>query len=67
MAAHHTTSAEAICQAHDIEYMAAHNAEELSERLKDFFNAEEGPVLLEVFTNPEEDAQAMEDYYKAFS
>ena len=47
--------------------MAAHNAEELSERLKDFFNAEEGPVLLEVFTNPEEDAQAMEDYYKAFS
>lgn len=67
IAAHHTTSAEAICQAHDIEYMAARNAEELSEHLKDFFNAEEGPVLLEVFTTPEEDAQAMEDYYKAFS
>ena len=66
VAAHHTASAEGICQTHDIVYLSAHNEEELYKNLEKFFNAEEGPVLLEVFTNAEEDAQALKDYYQAF-
>ncbi|MGP1416245.1 2-succinyl-5-enolpyruvyl-6-hydroxy-3-cyclohexene-1-carboxylic-acid synthase [Prevotella fusca] len=66
VAAHHTASAEGICQTHDIVYLSAHNEEELYKNLDKFFNAEEGPVLLEVFTNAEEDAQALKDYYQAF-
>ena len=64
--AEHTTSAEGICQAHDIVYLSAHNEEELYENLDKFFNSEEGPVLLEVFTNVEDDTQALKDYYQAF-
>lgn len=64
--AEHTTAAEGVCQAHDIVYLSAHNEEELYENLDKFFNSEEGPVLLEVFTNVEDDAQALKDYYQAF-
>lgn len=66
VAARHTASAEGICQTHDIVYLSARNEEELCKNLDRFFNAEEGPVLLEVFTSPEEDAQALKDYYQAF-
>ena len=64
--AEHTTSAEGVCQAHDIVYLSAYNEEELYENLDKFFNSEEGPVLLEVFTNVEDDTQALKDYYQAF-
>ena len=60
------TSAEGICQTHDIVYLSARNEEELYKNLDKLFNSEEGPVLLEVFTNAEEDAQALKDYYQAF-
>ena len=66
IAAQHTTSAEGICQAHDIVYLSAHNEKELDENIDKFFNSEEGPVLLEVFTNAADDAQALRDYYQAF-
>ena len=66
IAAQHTTSAEGICQTHDIVYLSARNEEELDKSLDKLFNSEEGPVLLEVFTNAEEDAQALKDYYQAF-
>ena len=66
IAAQHTTSAEGICQTHDIVYLSARNEEELYKSLDKLFNSEEGPVLLEVFTNAEEDAQALKDYYQAF-
>ncbi len=66
IAAQHTTSAEGICQTHDIVYLSARNEEELYKSLEKLFNSEEGPVLLEVFTNAEEDAQALKDYYQAF-
>jgi 2-succinyl-5-enolpyruvyl-6-hydroxy-3-cyclohexene-1-carboxylate synthase len=66
IAAQHTTSAEGICQTHDIVYLSARNEEELDKSLDKLFNSEEGPVLLEVFTNAEEDTQALKDYYQAF-
>ena len=37
-----------------------------TKNLDKLFNSEEGPVLLEVFTNAEEDTQALKDYYQAF-
>ena len=66
IAAQHTTTAEGICQTHDIVYLSARNEEELYKNLDKLFNSEEGPVLLEVFTNAEEDTQALKDYYQAF-
>ena len=66
IAAQHTSSAEGICQTHDIVYLSARNEKELYENLNKFFNSEEGPILMEVFTNAEDDAQAVKDYYKAF-
>ena len=66
IAAQHTTTAEGICQTHDIVYLSARNEEELYTNLDKLFNSEEGPVLLEMFTNAEEDAQALKDYYQAF-
>ena len=66
IAAQHTTSAEGICQTHDIVYLSARNEEELDKSLDKLFNSEERPVLLEVFTNAEEDTQALKDYYQAF-
>ena len=50
----------------DIVYLSARNEEELYKNLDKLFNSEEGPVLLEVFTNAEEDTQALKDYYQAF-
>ena len=66
IAGRHTVSAKGICLAHDLVYLSAHNEKELAKNLDRFFNAEEGPVLLEVFTHSEDDAQALKDYYLAF-
>ncbi|EGC19200.1 2-succinyl-5-enolpyruvyl-6-hydroxy-3-cyclohexene-1-carboxylic-acid synthase [Prevotella multiformis] len=66
IAAGHTASAEGICQAYGLVYLSARNGQELSRALDSFFHAEEGPVLLEVFTRPEADARVLKDYYQSF-
>ncbi|MCR5078081.1 MAG: 2-succinyl-5-enolpyruvyl-6-hydroxy-3-cyclohexene-1-carboxylic-acid synthase [Prevotella sp.] len=66
VAAGHATTAKGICEENDIVYLTAHNAQELEKGLDAFFNAEEGPVLLEVFTHADVDAQVMRDYYQSF-
>ena len=66
IAAGHTASAEGICQAYGLVYLSARNGQELSRALDSFFHAEEGPVLLEVFTRPEDDARVLKDYYQSF-
>lgn len=65
VAAAHETSAKGICEANDVVYLSAHDAEELQKGLHEMFNSEEGPVLLEVFTNPEEDARILKEYYQS--
>lgn len=64
--ASHETTAEGICEENDIVYFAAHDESELETGLKAFFDSEEGPVLLEVFTDSEEDARVMREYYEHF-
>lgn len=64
--ASHETTAEGICKENDIVYFAAHDESELETGLKAFFDSEEGPVLLEVFTDSEEDARVMREYYEHF-
>lgn len=63
----HHTSAQGICYANDVKYLCARNETELETALDVFVNGEEGPVLLEVFTNADDDAQVMKTYYEMFA
>ena len=57
-------SAEGVCQTHNIGYLSATNSEELESSLAAFLNIRNSSVLLEVFTNSEEDAKAWSTFYK---
>lgn len=67
VAAAHSTSAKGICEENDIVYLSANNAQELNEGLHAMFESDEGPVLLEVFTDAEEDARVMKEYWNLFA
>jgi 2-succinyl-5-enolpyruvyl-6-hydroxy-3-cyclohexene-1-carboxylate synthase len=61
-AAHHTT-AQGICEENNVQYYAAHNQEELDDGLMALTNPSSlVPILLEVFTDPEEDERVLQDY-----
>ncbi|MCR5130599.1 MAG: 2-succinyl-5-enolpyruvyl-6-hydroxy-3-cyclohexene-1-carboxylic-acid synthase [Prevotella sp.] len=69
----HQTSAEGICQSYDVNYRVARSMEELQAGIEWLTathlsggRAEERPLLLEVFTNSEEDSRTMEKYYELF-
>ena len=66
MAKHHA-SAEGICQSYHVEYLAAHNMDELEEGIY-WLQQEQGerPMLLEVFTDSANDAKIMKAYYDRF-
>ena len=64
IAAGHQTSAEGICQSYRLKYQSAHSREDLSQQMELFVKAHEGPLLLEVFTNADEDARVMNEYYR---
>ncbi len=64
VAASHRTSAHGICDENNIGYLCAHNEKELQENMYKFLNAGSSrPLLLEVFTDPDEDARAYREYY----
>ena len=66
MAKHHT-SAEGICQSYHVEYLAAHNMDELEEGINWLQqDQDERPMLLEVFTDSANDAKIMKAYYDRF-
>lgn len=64
IAASHHTSAEGICHSYGLQYLSAHNEEELREQMQRFVTNTEGAILLEVFTNPNNDAQVMNEYFQ---
>lgn len=65
VAAAHKTSAKGICVANDIGYLCAHNADELAEKMETFLTAGTSrPLLFEVFTDAEEDAEVYKEYYE---
>lgn len=68
IAAGHHASAHGICDAHDIGYLSAHNPDELNRHMKTFlYSGTHRPLVFEVFTDAEEDANAVKRYYEAFS
>lgn len=68
IAAEHHASAHGICDAHDIGYLAAHDAGELARNMETFlYSGTHRPLLFEVFTDAEEDAGAIKEYLDAFN
>ena len=65
IAGSHTTSAKGWAEERGFLYMKAENENELAMAMKDFTQQEsmEAPMLLEVFTNKDEDAQILKKYY----
>ena len=60
----HATTAEGICRENDIMYCHAHNEEELYNLLGALASPmAERPMLLEVFTNAEDDLRAYQEYF----
>lgn len=63
-AAHHTT-AEGICAQNDVGYLSAHNMDEMQIGVVTLLTREtKRPLLLEAFTDAEEDARAMKEYFE---
>jgi 2-succinyl-5-enolpyruvyl-6-hydroxy-3-cyclohexene-1-carboxylate synthase len=64
VAAAHHTSAEGVCRQNHVTYLKAENMQELQQGIHTLLNIEsDRPVLLEVFTDAQADAQALRDYY----
>ena len=60
----HATTAEGICRENDIMYYDAHNEEELYHLIGSLTSPmAERPMLLEVFTNAEDDLRAYQEYF----
>ncbi|GAB6976913.1 2-succinyl-5-enolpyruvyl-6-hydroxy-3-cyclohexene-1-carboxylic-acid synthase [Prevotella falsenii] len=64
MGAGASVTAEGVCQTHNIGYLSAADSEDLESTLAAFLNVKNSSVLLEVFTNSEEDAKAWSTFYK---
>lgn len=65
IAATHNTTAEGICSQNDIGYIKACNAQEMQCGIVTLLTREATrPMLLEVITNAEDDAEAMAEYFK---
>ena len=63
--AHHNANAQGICQQNNVDYMAVHNEEELKSLLPQFVShCGDRPILLEVFTNQQQDTEALKTYYQ---
>lgn len=62
--ASHTTTAQCICAQNNVEYIAAHNQEEMQHGISELLTRRgNSPVLLEVFTDAAIDAETLSRYY----
>lgn len=65
ISATHNTTAEGICSQNDIGYMKACNTQEMQCGIVTLLTRETTrPMLLEIMTNAEDDAEAMAEYYR---
>ena len=65
VAAQHQTTAQGICKQNNIRYMKATNMEEMQKGIDTLLNKKSTrPVLLEVFTDSEEDERVIKSYYQ---
>ena len=66
--AHHSANAQGICQQNNVDYMAVHSEEELKSLLPQFVShCGDRPILLEVFTNQQQDTEALKTYYQTIA
>ena len=66
VAAEHHTSAEGICRQNDVVYLSAENPAQLCSAIDTLLYIEsDRPVLLEVFTDAEDDERVLRDYYQS--
>ena len=63
--AEHHCKARAWVESNNFKYISASNEQELIEGLKEFNSESDRPILFEVFTDKEKDAQTVRDFYKA--
>ena len=64
VAAEHHTTAEGICQQNDVVYLQAKNMDEMQQGIDTLLSIKSNrPVLLEVFTEAQTDAQVIQEYY----
>ncbi len=64
IAAEHHTTAEGICQENNVSYIAVHNDEQLEDAIDALIVPDAmAPMLMEVFTDAEEDKRVLDDYY----
>ncbi|MBR1688874.1 MAG: hypothetical protein IJ710_10190 [Prevotella sp.] len=68
VAAEHRTSAEGICRQNEVDYLAAHDEEQLRSGI-DRLMVHDGPrpILLEVFTDAAADTRVFRDYYHSLA
>ncbi len=65
VAGHHHTSARGICESYNIDYLSAYDKKELNNAMQKFLTMKTNrPVLLEVFTDREEDVRVVKEYYR---
>ena len=65
VSAEHHTSAEGICRQNDIVYLSASDMHQMRSAIDTLVSTDsDRPVLLEVFTDAEADAQTLKDYYR---
>ena len=63
--ASHTTTAQGICAQNNVEYISAHNAEEMKRGISELLTRKGNrPVLLEVFTDADTDAETLSKYFR---
>ena len=64
VAAEHHTTAEGICQQNDVVYLQAKNMDEMQQGIDTLLSIKSNrPILLEVFTEAQTDAQVIQEYY----
>ena len=63
--AHHTQKAEFICKAHEVEYLKAHSIAEIERGLHNFFEEDDRPKLMEIFTPRERNDEVLKAFFAA--
>ena len=63
IAAAHKTRVETFARSLNAEYLSASGTSELAEALPKFVSRSDVPIVLEVFTNPNEDCSVLMDFY----
>lgn len=65
--AHHNRKAEFICKAHDVNYLSASSLGEIELQMAEFFQENDRPKLMEIFTPRELNGEVLSNYFNFLS